>query len=329
MSETNLDFRRLEVNIGRVKLKNPVVAAPMAGVTDRAFRILAQRAGCALVCTEMINAQALIHKNAKTWQLLNSPEEKWPVSVQIFGNNPEAMARAAEIVAKNQAAIIDINMGCPTPKIVKNGEGAALMRNPALAADITRAVVQAVDLPVTVKIRKGWDESMVNAVDVAMAVEEAGAGAITVHGRTRDQFYSGYADWNIIREVKQNVSIPVIGNGDIFEPEDASRMISETGCDAVMIGRASLGNPWIFSRTIEYLRSGNAPSPPDNREKMSMALNHLELMIEDKGEAALWEMRKHAAWYTRGMPSAARLREQVNRTKSLGELRGLLKDFIN
>lgn len=315
------------MKIGNVQLSNPVVAAPMAGVTDRAFRMLAKEAGCALVCTEMINAQALVYENVKTKQLLNSRAEKAPICVQIFGHNVDAMARAAQIVAHNGASVIDINMGCPTPKIVKNGEGAALMKSPALAADIVSSVVKAVNVPVTVKMRKGWDMNSVNAVEVALAVQDSGAMAVTVHGRTREQFYSGCADWRIIGEVKDAVSIPVIGNGDIFGPEDALRMMKETACDAVMIGRGSLGNPWVFSRTIEYLQTGIIPPEPTLEEKMAMALRHLELMIKDKGESALWEMRKHAAWYTKGMPGAARLREQVNGTRTLQELKKVLGEF--
>ena len=314
----------MNVHIGSVTLKNPVVAAPMAGVTDRAFRILAQKAGCALVYTEMINAQALVHNNAKTWQLVNSVDEKWPVSVQIFGNNPQVMAKAAKVVAKRGAAIIDINMGCPTPKIVKNGEGATLMKKPSLAAEIVRAVVLAVDLPVTVKIRKGWDEETVNAVEVARAVEKSGASGIAVHGRTREQFYGGYADWGIIKDVKKAVSIPVIGNGDIRTPQGAKKMLDDTGCDAVMIGRAAMGNPWIFSQALDYLQTGTFSPDPDVTEKLAMAQYHLELMIEEKGESALWEIRKHASWYVKVISGAARFREQVNKAKSLSELKELM-----
>ena len=314
----------MNVYIGSVTLNNPVVAAPMAGVTDRAFRILAQKAGCALVYTEMINAQALVHNNVKTWRLLNSVDEKWPISVQIFGNSPQIMAEAAKVVAKRGAAIIDLNMGCPTPKIVKNGEGAALMKSPSLAAEIVRAVVLAVDLPVTVKIRKGWDEERVNAIEVARAVEKSGASGVAVHGRTREQFYGGHADWSIIKDVKKAVSIPVIGNGDIHTPQGAKKMIDDTGCDAVMIGRAALGYPWIFNQVVDFMQNGTFSPGPDVTEKMAMALYHLELMIEDKGESALWEMRKHVAWYAKGIPGAARFREQVNKTKSLLELKQLM-----
>lgn len=301
-------------HIGGVTIANPVVAAPMAGVTDRAFRILAREQGCSLVCTEMISDQALIYGNPKTNILLDCRGEKGPVSMQIFGSSVEYMARAAEIVAGRGADIIDINMGCPTPKIVKNGEGAALMRDPERAARIVAAVVSRVDCPVTVKMRKGWDEDSINAVELARLVVQAGAAAVTVHGRTRSQFYSGAADWEIIRRVKESVDVPVIGNGDVSTPEDAARMLRDTGCDGIMIGRAAAGNPWIFSRTVHYLATGEILPPPTLEERRETAVRHYKLLVETKGEdVANREMRKHLAWYIKGLRGAARLRARVNR----------------
>lgn len=300
--------------INSVRIVNPVVAAPMAGVTDRAFRILAAEHGCGLVYTEMISDQALIYGNPKTNILLDCRGERGPVGMQIFGSQPEYMARAAEIVAGRGATVIDINMGCPTPKIVKNGEGAALMRNPALAAEIVAAVAERVNCPVTVKIRKGWDVDSVNAVEFAGLMVQAGAAAVAVHGRTRSQFYSGRADWDIIRRVREAVEVPVIGNGDVHGPEDAARMLEETGCQGVMIGRAAMGNPWIFSRVRHYLATGELLPDPTPEERRQTAVRHYELLAETKGEdIANREMRKHLAWYTRGLRGAARLRERINR----------------
>ncbi|HBX22867.1 MAG TPA: tRNA dihydrouridine synthase DusB [Desulfotomaculum sp.] len=299
--------------IGSVKIENPVVAAPMAGVTDRAFRILAREHGCGLVCTEMISDQALLHGNPKTNIILDCRDEQSPISTQLFGSNVEYMARAAEIIAGRGADIIDINMGCPTPKIVKNGEGAALMRTPALAASIVAAVVERVQCPVTVKIRKGWDENSVNAVEFARLMVRSGAAAVTVHGRTRSQFYSGEADWDIIRQVREALDVPVIGNGDVGCPEDAARMLNETGCLGVMIGRASMGNPWIFSRTVQYLVTGEALPGPTPKMRRETAVRHYNLLAQTKGEMiANREMRKHLAWYTRGLRGAARLRGLIN-----------------
>lgn len=299
--------------IGDVQIENPVVAAPMAGVTDRAFRILAREHGCGLVYTEMISDQALIYGNPKTNILLDCRGEQGPTCMQIFGSSVDYMARAAEIVAGRGARIIDINMGCPTPKIVKNGEGAALMRNPALAAAIVAAVVERVHCPVTVKIRKGWDEHSVNAVDFARQMVRAGAAAVAVHGRLRSQFYSGEADWDIIRRVREAVDVPVIGNGDVCCPEDAARMLEQTGCQAVMIGRAAMGNPWLFSRTVHYLATGELLPGPTPEMRRDTAVRHYNLLAETKGEhIANREMRKHLAWYTRGLRGATRLRARIN-----------------
>lgn len=316
------------MKIGSIELENPVISAPMAGITDKAFRILAKEAGCGLVCTEMVSDQALLYGNVKTGAILNISGEARPVSIQIFGSDPAYMAGAAEIVESCGASLIDINMGCPTPKIVRNGEGSALMKDPKKAAEIVKAVVDKVRVPVTVKMRKGWDEKSVNAVELARAVVDAGASAITVHGRTRSQFYSGKADWGVIAAVKKAVKVPVIGNGDIWSPADAPAMMNETGCDAIMIGRAALGNPWIFSRTVKFLKCGELLPEPKAKEKVAMALRHLELLVQFKGErVAVWEMRKHAAWYTRGLRGSARLRDLINKAKSREEIESIFVLF--
>lgn len=316
--------------IGQVVINNPVVSAPMAGVTDRAFRLLARRAGAGLIYTEMVSDQALIYGSARTEKILDITGEPPPLSVQIFGSRPEYMAEAAAMVEVRGATIIDINMGCPTPKIVKNGEGAALLRQPGLAERIVRAVVRAVRVPVTVKMRIGWDSGQIVAVEFARMLQEAGVSAVAVHGRTRDQFYSGRADWSTIARVKEALSIPVIGNGDVRSPQEARAMLQETGCDAVMIGRAAMGNPWIFRDTVHYLQTGELLSPPGRRERLEIALQHLRLLVESKGEyIGVREMRKHAAWYVRGLKGAARLREELNRADTIERMEQILYSALD
>lgn len=315
--------------IGQIELASPVVSAPMAGISDKAYRVLVREAGCGLVFTEMVSDQALLYGNPKTCAMLDLSGETGPLCVQIFGSNPDYMAEAAVIAEGRGAHIIDINMGCPTPKIVRNGEGAALMRDPQRAAAIVRAVVGRVQVPVTVKMRKGWDESSVNAVELARVLEAAGVAGFTLHGRTRSQFFTGTADWDIIARLKEAVSVPVVGNGDIFRPEDAGLMLDRTGCDGVMIGRAALGNPWIFTRVAHYLQTGITLPETPACARLPVALRHLALMVENKGEkSAVREMRKHAAWYTKGLRDAAKARDQINKADSVERLEEILSEWF-
>lgn len=305
------------MQIGNVALENPVILAPMAGVTDLPFRVLAKEMGCGLVYTEMVSDKGLIYQNTHTVNMLEINSDERPVSIQIFGSEPDSMAAAAKIVEQAGADIIDINMGCPTPKIVKNGEGSALMRNPERAFAIMCSVRDAVSVPVTVKIRKGWDDSSVNAVEIAELAERAGIAAIAVHGRTREQFYTGKADWKVIRAVKQKISIPVIGNGDIRSPQDAAAMLTETGCDGIMIGRGAQGNPWLFRQIVHYLASGEILPPPSLAERIALILRHLDMLVEHKGQyIGIREMRRHAAWYTKGLPHSAELRHHFNQAET-------------
>ncbi|HHV61082.1 MAG TPA: tRNA dihydrouridine synthase DusB [Firmicutes bacterium] len=317
-------------SIGKITLQNPLVLAPMAGVTDLPTRLIAREMGCALVYTEMISDKALVFGNKRTLEMLKLSDGERPVAVQLFGSEPGVMAEAASMVRELKPDIIDINMGCPTPKIVKNGEGAALMRKPDLAAAIVEAVVGvAGGIPVTVKMRKGWDRHTVNAVEVAKAVVEAGAAAVAVHGRTRDQLYSGSADWGIIASVKRAVNVPVIGNGDVREPGDVRRMLEETGCDGVMIGRGALGNPWIFRRSLHFLLTGEVLPGPGAGERIRMAIRHLRMQVDLKGERmAVLQMRKHIAWYLKGLRGASRVRDAINVATGAGEMVDILESFL-
>lgn len=318
------------MQIGNVKLFNPVISAPMAGVTDKTYRILAKEVGCGLIFTEMISDKALTYSHCRTKEMINIDGELGPIAVQIFGSEPEVMAKAAKLVEANGADIIDINMGCPAPKIVKNGEGSALLKNLDLAERIIYSVVKAVNTPVTVKMRKGWDEAETVAPKLALIAEKNGVSAVTVHGRNRVQFYSGEADWNVIKEVRETVKIPVIGNGDIWTPEDAKKMMDYTGCQGVMIGRGSMGNPWIFKRTINFLNSGQLLPEPTYQEKINMAIRHLEMLVANKGpRIGVREMRKHGAWYIKGLKDAAKIREGLNKTESVEEVKALLMEYLN
>ena len=294
-------------------------------MTDLPFRLLCREQGAGLLCMEMVSAKAIYYNNRNTESLLEIHPDEKPVSLQFFGSDPKIMSEMAKRIEERPFAILDINMGCPVPKVVKNGEGSALMKNPKLVYEIVSAIVKAISKPVTVKIRKGFDDDHVNAVEIAKIIEEAGAAAVAVHGRTREQYYSGKADWDIIRQVKEAVSIPVIGNGDVTSPQNADELVKQTGCDGIMIARGAQGNPWIFSEMIHWEETGELPPRPDKDEVREMMLRHARLQLEYKGEfSGIREMRKHVAWYTKGLKGAARLREKVNAVESLEELENLL-----
>ena len=318
------------MRIGNVHLENNVSLGPMAGVTDLTFRLLCKEQGCGLLYTEMVSAKGLWYNDKKTEELLRIYEEESPVALQIFGSEPDVIASAAAKLNKYPNAILDINMGCPTPKIVKNGDGSALMKNPNLVGRVITAVVKASDKPVTVKIRKGWDSSSINAVEIAKIAEESGAQAIAVHGRTREQFYSGKADWSIIRDVKQNVNIPVIGNGDVFTVEDATRMKEETNCDGIMVARGAQGNPWIFKRITHYFQTGSILAEPTKKEKIQMSLKHIKMIVDVKGEnIGILEMRKHIAWYLKGIKNSSEVRRLINTVKTRADMEALLIGFCD
>lgn len=317
-------------SIGEHVFNNRVISAPMAGITDKAYRIMAASFGCGLNFTEMISDQALLYGHHKTMAMLDLSQETIPAVVQLFGGKAQNMARAATIAEEQGAIIIDINMGCPTPKIVKNGEGAALMKDLPRAQELIRAVVSAVRVPVTVKMRKGWDDSCITFLELCRIAEEEGVKAITLHPRTREQFFSGQADWSAISEAKAAVKIPVIGNGDIFDPRDAQEMIRLTGCDAVMIGRGALGNPFLFAATAAVLNGEAAPRVPDPQQRIQTALQHFDLMAEFKGyHRATVEMRKHLAWYIKGMPGGARARSRLNQATTREELATILQNLVD
>lgn len=320
----------MSFNIGNVVLEGNLILGPMAGVTDLPFRLLCKEKGADLVCTEMVSAKGVQYNNKNTENLLMVSELERPAAIQLFGSNPIILSETAKRIEDRNFDILDINMGCPVPKVVNCGEGSALMKNPKLIGEIVRMVSEGIKKPVTVKIRKGFQGDCINAVEVAKIAEENGAAAITVHARTRDQYYSGKADWDIIRRVKEAVSVPVIGSGDVFTPGDAERMLKETNCDAIMIARGARGNPWLFEQIKEYLKLGILLSRPEFSEVREMILRHAILSVKYKGEyTGIREMRKHVAWYTSGYPGSARLRSRVNEIEDLDDLKQLLEEYQN
>lgn len=318
-----------KLKIGNLELQNNIFLAPMAGITDLSFRKVYKEYGMGLIYTEMASSKALYYNDIKTDKLTQISENEHPIAIQIFGNDPEIMAYAAKKLSQNKADIIDINFGCPAPKIVKNGEGSKLMLNPKLVGEIVKSVTEASSVPVTAKIRKGWDEKNINAVEIAKICEENGSKAITVHGRTKEEFYSGKADWEIIKKVKDAVSIPVIGNGDITSEEDAKKMFETTNCDGIMIARGALGNPFIFSKIINYLEKGEKINNPTNEEIYNVIIKHYEYLLQEKQEeVAVKEMRKHVGWYIKGLENASKVREKINSEENYINVQKILKEYL-
>lgn len=319
-----------QLGIGSVTLENNLILAPMAGVTDLPFRLLCKEQGAGLLCMEMVSAKAILYKNKNTEELLSIDEREHPVSLQLFGSDPDIMAQIAHQIEERPFDILDINMGCPVPKVVNNGDGSALMKNPILAGKIIEKTVNAVKKPVTVKIRKGFDDEHINAVEMAHIAEESGAAAIAVHGRTREQYYSGIADWEIIRKVKEAVSIPVIGNGDLTCTKDIEKMAEETGCDGFMIGRGVQGNPWLFHQILHYFETGEELKKPSFEEVTQMLLRHAAMQLEFKGEyTGIREIRKHAAWYTAGYKNSSKLRGRINEVENYEQLKALFEEALS
>jgi len=317
------------MKIGNVQLNNKVFLSPMAGVTDLPFRLICKEKGCGMLYTEMINAKALCYDDENTKKMLKIEDEEHPIAVQIFGSEPEFMGKAAAIMNEYPNEILDINMGCPAPKVIKNGDGSALMRNPKLASEVLSSVVKNSKKPVTLKIRKGWDDDSVNAAEIAKIAEQCGISALAIHGRTREQFYSGKADWDIIEQIKQTINIPVIGNGDVFEVEDAVNMLEKTKCDAIMIGRGSQGNPWIFKRINHYMETGEILPEPTLEERITTAIKHMNLAVAEHGEyVAVREMRKHIGWYLKGLKNSAKYRDQINKITDYKEVIAMLEEYM-